>query len=77
MEKLDACYIALSKASEASGASDGCLNGLVDAYFAATAQPCDVVAGGGEEKRRRLEEALGYERLGEAKGMGRAFEINY
>ncbi|CAK9055386.1 ATP-dependent DNA helicase Q4, partial [Durusdinium trenchii] len=40
-------------------ASDETLNGLIDAYFAATSEPSSVVAGGGLEMRKRLEAALG------------------
>ena len=61
MEKLDACYMALGQAAEAG---DERLSGLVDSYFAATEEASAVVAGGVEEKRRRLEEALGDERHG-------------
>lgn len=65
VEKLDCAFLALTKAAEArerqqvSDASDETLNGLIDAYFAATSEPSSVVAGGGLEMRKRLEAALG------------------
>eukprot|EP00913_Durusdinium_trenchii_P012587 g11820.t1 len=71
VEKLDCAFLALTKAAEARerqqvsdpesqhSASDETLNGLIDAYFAATSEPSSVVAGGGLEMRKRLEAALG------------------
>jgi len=73
VEKLDAAFITLSKAAEASErqrvaepeaavpAADGVLSGLIDEYFAAVEEPSKVVAGSGEERRRMLSAALGAE----------------
>jgi len=75
IEKLDASFIALKRASEAAMPSretsegdasmddrpstDQVLNGLIDAYFAATDDPSRVVAGGEEEVKRVLYATLG------------------
>lgn len=71
VEKLDAAFIALTRAAEArerqqvsdpdstEPASNSTLNSLIDAYFAATVEPSTVVAGSGMEKCKRLEGALG------------------
>lgn len=70
VEKLDAAFIALTRAAEArerqqvanpdiTDASNSTLNSLIDAYFAATVEPSTVVAGSGTEKRKRMEGALG------------------
>eukprot|EP00930_Biecheleria_cincta_P041557 TRINITY_DN28509_c0_g1_i1.p1 TRINITY_DN28509_c0_g1~~TRINITY_DN28509_c0_g1_i1.p1 ORF type:complete len:1435 (+),score=246.83 TRINITY_DN28509_c0_g1_i1:25-4305(+) len=69
VEKLDAAFIALSRAAEAiggetkddAGSVDSTLTGLIDAYFAATDDPSHVVAGDGDIRRRLLSSALGEE----------------
>jgi len=72
VEKLDASFIALSRAAEAaqSAGSDAAiaaskandaLTTLIDAYFSATEDPSAVVAGDGEVRRRLLSSALGQE----------------
>lgn len=73
VEKLDAAFIALSRAAEAvdedrkHNTDDPCnlvdstLTGLIDAYFAATDDPSHVVAGDGDIRRRLLSSALGEE----------------
>jgi len=73
VEKLDAAFIALSRAQEAAEkskdtdpasaltAADTTLASLIDAYFAATEDPSGVVAGDGEVRRRLLSSALGQE----------------
>lgn len=49
------------RASEgvASVSVDGILNGIIDAYFSATEDPSAVVAGGAEERKRFMRDALG------------------
>ncbi|CAE7857011.1 unnamed protein product, partial [Symbiodinium necroappetens] len=71
IEKLDASYIALTRAAEASDrqrvadpdaelpAAHTTLHTLIDAYFAALEDPTLVMAGGVEERRRLLAYALG------------------
>mmetsp|Transcript_46468 Transcript_46468/g.108233 ORF Transcript_46468/g.108233 Transcript_46468/m.108233 type:complete len:942 (-) Transcript_46468:115-2940(-) len=66
VDKVDAVYMALIRAAEASrsGSSEDAaaadvLNELIDAYFAATKDPSAVVAGGDEHRTRRLQAALG------------------
>ncbi|CAJ1416861.1 unnamed protein product, partial [Effrenium voratum] len=73
VEKLDACFLALTRSAEArerqkvaepdatESAADVTMNGLIDAYFSATEEPSAVVSGGTEERRRRLSAALGAE----------------
>jgi len=73
VEKLDAAFIALSRAAEAvdedakhnpddaCNSVDSTLTGLIDAYFAATDDPSHVVAGDGDIRRRLLSSALGEE----------------
>ena len=73
VEKLDASFIALTRAAEASErqkvadpsadvpAAHTTLHDLIDAYFAAVEDPSAVVAGSGEERRRLLSSALGAE----------------
>ena len=71
IEKLDASYIALTRAAEASDrqrvadpdaelpAAHTTLHTLIDAYFAALEDPTLVMAGSVEERRRLLAYALG------------------
>eukprot|EP00439_Symbiodinium_sp_Y106_P071148 s1123_g12.t1 len=71
IEKLDASYIALTRAAEASErqkvadpdaelpAAHTTLHTLIDAYFAALEDPTLVMAGSAEERRRLLTYALG------------------
>mmetsp|Transcript_12412 Transcript_12412/g.29225 ORF Transcript_12412/g.29225 Transcript_12412/m.29225 type:complete len:1197 (+) Transcript_12412:48-3638(+) len=66
IDKVDAVYMALTRAAEASraGGSDATgshelLAELIDSYFAATKDPSAVVAGGEEARARRLQAALG------------------